>query len=296
MKNNIKKKERIIRYLTKKYLIVIRNKGNFEVKRKLSFNLAQVFFYAGLVFTLTFAVALLATKTFLGFWFDPSYINLENKKRLIDLSISLDSLENEIKKKDLFIHNFQNIVKGDLEYVAEIKKLDLNKNISKTKNKSQLRKLLALSPSEEKLRKEFKNVDINNLNDEQASLEELQNLFLFKPVEGFISSPFDPSIEHFGIDIVTKKDETVKSVLNGTVILAAWTQEAGYVVSVQHEGNLMSVYKHNEALKVKLGQRVTTGQLLAVVGNSGELSSGPHLHFELWHKGMAVNPTQFIDL
>ena len=296
MRNNLTKKERFIRYLTKKYLIVIRNKGNFEIKTTFSFNLGQLLSVLALVCSALFVSSLFITKTFLAFWFDPSYTNLENKKRLIDLSISLDSLENEVRKKDLFITNFQNILSGKVQDEPKKKVTKVEGKVKQPKNKKELKKLLALSASEEKLRNEFKNVAIDDLDKQRKVYEDIQNLFLFQPVAGYISSPFNPNIEHFGVDIVTKKDETVKSVLDGTVVMAAWTQEAGYVVSIQHEGNLMSIYKHNEALKVKLGQVVNAGDFIAIVGNSGELTTGPHLHFELWHKGNPVNPSQFIDL
>jgi murein DD-endopeptidase MepM/ murein hydrolase activator NlpD len=119
------------------------------------------------------------------------------------------------------------------------------------------------------------------------------NLFLFKPLEGMLSASFDPDNGHYGIDIVAPENEVIKAVLSGTVTMAAYTAGGGHVIQIQHSHNLLSVYKHNSALFKKVGDLVTAGQSIAVIGNSGELSDGPHLHFELWLDGVPVNPLEF---
>ena len=101
--------------------------------------------------------------------------------------------------------------------------------------------------------------------------------------------------KHFGIDFVCK-EEPIKSVFEGTVLMSSWTKDSGYVISIVHPNNLISVYKHNSKVFVEPGQIVKTGEVISIIGDTGELSSGPHLHFELWLNGKSVNPSEFISL
>lgn len=119
--------------------------------------------------------------------------------------------------------------------------------------------------------------------------------FFFAPVKGFVSQSFHPKKAHYGIDIVTKKEEPIKSCLEGTVIIAGWTPTEGEVIVIQHNNDLISVYKHCHALLKEQGDKVQTADPIAIVGNSGKYSSGPHLHFEIWKKGIALNPEEFIS-
>src|SRR5690606_4605683 len=124
---------------------------------------------------------------------------------------------------------------------------------------------------------------------------ELQETYFFSPLSGIVSSPYNPKSEHFGVDVVAKKNEPVKCVSDGTVILSDWNQEAGYVIAIQHRNNLISVYKHNSALLKKTGSFVNAGDIIAIIGNTGELTTGPHLHLELWYNGNPVNPEDFVS-
>ena len=118
---------------------------------------------------------------------------------------------------------------------------------------------------------------------------------LFKPLNGTVSGPFDREIKHFGIDIVAPKNEVVKAVQDGTVTLASYTTDGGYVIQVQHAHNLISVYKHNSALFKKAGETVVAGESIAVIGDTGDHTDGPHLHFELWQDGNAVDPAEYFE-
>jgi murein DD-endopeptidase MepM/ murein hydrolase activator NlpD len=129
-----------------------------------------------------------------------------------------------------------------------------------------------------------------NLRDNSAKT----TYFLFTPIDGSVSSSFNPEEKHFGIDVVSDENEAVKAVMNGTITLADWTSESGFVIQIQHRNNLVSIYKHCSALLKKVGDPVEAGEAIAIVGNTGTHTTGPHLHFELWDDGQPVNPEQYI--
>ncbi|MCX6280975.1 MAG: M23 family metallopeptidase [Bacteroidetes bacterium] len=120
-------------------------------------------------------------------------------------------------------------------------------------------------------------------------------VLFFTPLKGVITNGFDPVNKHYGVDIVAKQNEAIKSVLDGTVILSNWTLETGYVLAIQHSQNIVSMYKHNSAILVKTGDYVKAGEAVAIIGETGEYTTGPHLHFELWYEGKPVNPKDYIS-
>ncbi|MFT5820594.1 MAG: murein DD-endopeptidase MepM/ murein hydrolase activator NlpD [Crocinitomix sp.] len=141
------------------------------------------------------------------------------------------------------------------------------------------------------LRKKIENAESNK--SRYAESESYD--FFFAPVKGLVSHSFNKNEGHFGVDIVTLKDEPIKSCLEGTIILTGWIQSEGKVIVVQHKGDLISVYKHCSAILKQRGEQVQTGDPIAIVGNSGENTTGPHLHFELWKKGYLLNPEEYIS-
>jgi murein DD-endopeptidase MepM/ murein hydrolase activator NlpD len=136
------------------------------------------------------------------------------------------------------------------------------------------------------------NIVMNNPENEKIIKE---TILFFPPMRGEISGKFDPQTGHFGVDITGAEDEPIMAALEGTVVFAAWTSETGYVIELMHRNNLVTVYKHNSILFGKVGDRVTAGQPIAIIGNTGELTSGPHLHFELWNEGNPLNPVDYIS-
>ena len=134
-----------------------------------------------------------------------------------------------------------------------------------------------------------------SIRNDNPDVTQLSQVHFFVPLKGVVSEHFQNTPDHFGVDLVSEPNARISSVLDGTVIFAGWTLETGYVAYIQHEANLVSVYKHNAELLKKTGQQVKAGEAIAIIGNTGELSSGPHLHFELWYNGKALNPEQYID-
>lgn len=155
---------------------------------------------------------------------------------------------------------------------------------------------LRASAEDSLLRVEFEELDQYSLLSPgmRGGSASISNYFFFKPITGIVSNGYNPARRHFGIDIVSQANEAIKSVLDGTVVFAGWTLETGYTIAVQHQSDIISVYKHNSALLKREGDYVKAGDPVAIVGNSGELSTGPHLHFELWYNGRPVNPREYI--
>jgi len=122
----------------------------------------------------------------------------------------------------------------------------------------------------------------------------LSDIYFFPPISGLVSNHYDMQTKHFGIDILAKENEPIKSVSDGSVIYSGWSYDTGYMLVVQHDEDLISVYKHNASLLKKVGETVKSGEVVAIIGNSGELTTGPHLHFELWYKGRPLNPLDYI--
>ena len=235
-------------------------------------------------------ISLFLVKTQLAQWFDPEHAELEANKRLIKLSSAVDSFAYEVDLKDQFIDNLTMIIKGndtiDIQNNAPEQRLaDLNADID----------LDNLPPIDSQFRKEFEQGGDLLLDLDSYNSGDMQEFFLFSPISGIVLSPYNVKNEHYGVDVVSKKNEPVKCVADGTVIFSDWTQEAGFVISVQHKGDLISVYKHNSALLKKVGTFVNAGDIISIIGNTGELTSGPHLHFELWYNGNPVNPEEFVS-
>jgi len=150
---------------------------------------------------------------------------------------------------------------------------------------------------EDSLLQQIEQEEKNNLSiiDAGDRSDNLSKLNFFTPVsKGLIINRFDKKGGHFGLDILAAPDAGISAVLDGTVIVATWTLATGHVIQVQHSNNLISLYKHNSVLLKSVGSHVKAGEPIAIIGNSGELTTGPHLHFELWHNGTALNPENYI--
>jgi murein DD-endopeptidase MepM/ murein hydrolase activator NlpD len=200
----------------------------------------------------------------------------------------LDSLELEMQKRDAYFENIRRIVSGEEPEQFNSPRDTVVKKGSVTFQRSAEDSLLRSMTESEK--------PYTLLMDDHRKIKtSLSNVLFFSPVKGLITSSFKPSEDHYGTDVVAAPNEVVKAVLGGTVIMASWTLETGYVIQLQHENDLISVYKHNAELLKGVGDRVTAGEPIAIVGNSGELTTGPHLHFELWHNGNPLNPENYVS-
>jgi murein DD-endopeptidase MepM/ murein hydrolase activator NlpD len=288
-----KKKMSWMSRLRNKYRLVIMNDETLEERLTFRLSRLNVFVVLG---TLTIILIIL-TSILIAFTplreYIPGYTNVGLQKKLYELQIKTDSIEKGLEKRDLFIQNMKDVMNGkDLSTDVPLTKDTLHKY-----NNIKLKK----SPEDSLLRAEVENQGKYNLyrfeNSENIRQKNISigKVLFFVPLKGVITNEFNPSQNHYGVDIVSKQNEAIKCVLDGTVILSNWTLETGYTIVIQHQQNIVSVYKHNSALLKKEGEFVKAGDPIAIIGQTGELTTGPHLHFELWSDGNPVNPKDYIN-
>lgn len=283
----MKNKKTFSNWLTNRYLLIIRNEENFAEKSTFSFTYARLILLTTVAFIIMMTLSLLLTRTLLKQWFDPRFEQMQSSRRLAELTVKVDSLEMEVMSKDRFINNFKRVLSGDTtDSFAEMDEPATgNPVIEQDVDVSRV------SPVDSIFRRQFEQSDISLVN--PVGNQDL-DVFLFAPLSGLVSAPYNVKEGHYGVDVVAKKNEPVKCVADGTVIMASWTQDSGYVIAVQHRNDLISVYKHNAELLKKVGNFVNAGEIISIIGNTGDLTDGPHLHFELWSNGNSVNPEEFV--
>jgi len=268
--------------------MIIRNEENFAEKTSFGFSYAKVILVSVLFFTFMLVISLLLVSSLLAKWFDPRHAQMEQNKMLKTLALKVDSLYLEMERKDNFIANFQQVLSGDTLSLSPSEIL-LSEEMKRVENPT-----LSLDPRDSAFRQAFEQSDLALIPLNNARYSDLQEIFFFPPLVGFISLKYDVKKGHFGTDIVAKTNEPVKCIADGIVIFSSWTQDSGNVIIIQHTANLISVYKHNAELYKKVGTFVNAGEIISIVGNSGELTNGPHLHFELWYNGNSLDPEQFV--
>lgn len=287
MAKKVKKRKEIKRKLLHKYRLVILNENTFE--EKISFKLSRLnVFVTGSLFMLALIglTILLIAFTPLREYI-PGYSSTRLKKQATELTYKTDSLVRTLNYTNRYLDNIRMVLKGDIT----------NNQINRDSLFEQFKidpSTVDLTPIKEDslLRAEVALEDKYNLFENTNST---RNLILFPPLSGEISMNYDLQRKHYAVDVVAPQDTPIKAVANGTVIFAEWTADTGYVIILEHEGGLLSVYKHNGSLAKSQGDVVRSGEVIASVGNTGEFSTGPHLHFELWDNGNSVDPLDFID-
>jgi murein DD-endopeptidase MepM/ murein hydrolase activator NlpD len=284
-----KKKQKKIEKLRRKYRLVLMDAATFE--EKISFRVSRLGVFLSVATTLILIIALTVyLMAFTGLReYIPGYTDVTLPKKIYELQQKTDSLVRVFSRQDQYITNLKRIISGDT--LPDEKTSRSANYINYDTITLQLTKedsLLRAEYEEQTKYSLFQNRMYNFTNTDLGFIN------FFPPLKGMITRSFNPEMDHFGIDIVTETDNTIKATLDGTVIFSDWTIETGYVIGLQHRGNLISVYKHNSSLLKRTGTFVRAGETISIVGESGELSTGPHLHFELWFNGRPVNPQEFI--
>ncbi|MEC9186901.1 MAG: M23 family metallopeptidase [Bacteroidota bacterium] len=275
--------------------IIILDVDNYEEKRSYTTSKFNVFillsFFTILLGFLTFAlISYSSLKNLI-----PGYPNPTQQQEIKNKSIIIDQKLTELlsktEKEKSYINNVMQILNGSIpinEKDTSWKKIKPNANSNTNE----------ISSSEKSIREKVQNrekFDIDVIPGGALKSEVLPELLLFPPIKGEITNKMNISSGHFGVDIIAPKNEAVSSILNGTIIYHNWSPTDGHVVHIQHKKNLISIYKHNSEILKEIGDFVESGEPIAIVGNSGEHSTGPHLHFELWHNGYPLDPEIFIN-
>ena len=216
----------------------------------------------------------------------PGYLDVEVRKEIVQNALRADSLERMIEIQNLYLKNVTGIISGTIE-LDSIREIDSLARVDADFE-------IPRSPEEEEYVKNFEQEEKYNLTVLNTNPLPMDGLFFYKPVNGVISSHYQADIHHFGVDIAAASKESVLATLDGTVMYAGYDPNQGNVIQLQHKNGFVSVYKHNELLLKEPGEQVVAGEAIALVGNTGKLSTGPHLHFELWYTGKPVNPEDFI--
>ncbi len=275
--------------LKNKYRLVIMNDDTFEEQFSFKLTLRNLYIVlvAATILLIILGICLVAF-TPLKEYLPGRENEVASRKQLIDLNIKMDSLEKALNAKSLYINSISDILSGKTPADPANKKPG-----SETKFQH-----LNLKPSkgDSALRKEIESQDKYSLGftEEKGARKDIGSFFFYPPVKGLITASFDKKTGHFGVDVAAKENSAVKSTLDGTVIFAGWTTETGYTMQVQHTNNIVSMYKHCSALLKKTGDYVKAGDPLAIIGNSGEQTTGPHVHFELWYNGTPIDPQDYM--
>lgn len=269
-----------------KYKLSIINETSYE--EIFNFRLSQLHVLTALsvlaVILITLTILLVAFTDLREFI--PGYPDGKMRRTITENTLRVDSLEYELMKRDRFLNSLQVMFNGGDTTQTRVARNDTIKNNYDTIAFAITQEEIAFRASVEEKERFNLGLGIKNENSDYYHF--------FPPVEGIVSASFDEKKRHYGTDIVAKTNAQVAAVMDGVIIFTDWTIKTGYVIQVQHANNLVSVYKHNSILLKKQGDYVRAGEVIGVVGNTGEESSGPHLHFELWRAGNPLNPENFI--
>jgi murein DD-endopeptidase MepM/ murein hydrolase activator NlpD len=280
--------------LRAKYRLIILNEDSFEEKVSVRLSRLNVFVISGalaiiLIFLTTYIIAFTPLREYI-----PGYSDTGLQRDLYELQLRADSIETALMQKDLFIVNMRKLISGEaMDSVYN----PLPASDSATRA-NYARITLSKSKEDSILRADFERENLYNIrsgdNSKDGRKTSLSTISFFTPVKGFITNRFDASKNHYGIDIVSGQNEAVKAAFDGVIFFSEWTSETGNVIAIQHPGNIVTVYKHNAVMLRRQGAFVRAGESIAIVGDSGSLTTGPHLHFELWINSAPVDPELYM--
>ena len=281
------KTRRLRKKLLHQYRLVVLNEDTFE--ERFSFKLSRLnVFVVGTLFTIALITGTILLIAFTPLReYIPGYSSTSLKLKAIQLTEKTDSLEQQLSYNQQLYGSIQKALLGDIENLPAN-----NDSILNAIRKEQLELNMAPNRQDSLLRAEVAQEDKYNLIE---SASRRTNFVLFPPVTGSITGTFDPEEKHYAVDIAVAEQTPVKAVADGTVFFSEWTAQTGNVIIVEHNYGLISVYKHNSSLTKQQGDLVKAGEVIAIAGNTGEYTTGYHLHFELWSDGYPVNPMNFID-
>ncbi len=279
------KRKKLLKKLKSRFRLTVLNENTFE--ERLSYSLTPlnlIVMFGGLLVVFGTLIYLLVAFTPLKNYVIPDYADSGYREEARQARMRVDSLLDVSRKNDRYMADVRMLLGGGV--LTNTADSGASKEVNVDLN-------FEVADVDDALRQKLSEQDRFNLEAADASDKGHKGTLLFKPVNGTVSSEFNPKEGHFGIDLIAPKDDPVKAVQDGTVIVASFTSDGGNVIQVQHSNNLISVYKHNSVLLKKEGDFVKAGESIAFIGDSGDHSEGPHLHFELWDAGIPVNPKDY---
>tara|TARA_A100001011_G_scaffold303666_1_gene317774 strand:- start:589 stop:1455 length:867 start_codon:yes stop_codon:yes gene_type:complete len=279
---NKKQKKNYINKLTRSYKVVVSSEDTFEEKLSFSTNKLNGF----LVLTL-YSIILIAFTISVVFFTQlkemvPGYSSSDLLTQAIYLTKKTDSLENELELNNTFYRSIEDVLSGKTEQIIYKDSLAINNKIENIDPQA-----ISANAEDSILRKYVEQEDKFNLTKNELVIE---NKMFVSPVKGQITQKFDPLNNHFALDILVDTGTPVKSILEGKIIFSEWSIDTGHVLIIDHGDDIISVYKHNSKVLKTQNNYVKAGEIIAYSGNQGTLSTGPHLHFELWKNGTPINP------
>ncbi len=279
-------KKLLIKKLNDRYRLIIYNDTTFQSVWSIKLTRLKVFTIMSILSAVMMIVVILIIATTGLREYIPGYPKAEYRQMLIATALKIDSLENELYKRDRFFNDIQAIISGEVPQNFLHPDTMVPHDFTKIENYNHD------SVFQDKLLAEQTSLSIDPPSARTLNLSQIN---FFVPVKGIITNRFKSTPDHLGVDLVSEPNARISAIMDGTVIFAGWTLETGYVLFIQHDINLISAYKHNSVLLKKKGDRIKAGEAIAIIGNTGELTTGPHLHFELWHHGTALDPEKYID-
>ena len=287
MNRRKKDTEEFWKYFFRRYDVIYTQHGGKDVEHRISTSRFIISLYVCAV-----ALVVAAITVLLLFYSPlkrlmPGYVSPEVRHQIVETSIRIDSLYEAVQRHQIYVMNIQDILRGEIK-VDSITTID-----SLTVLRSE--DLMERTEREKEFVRRYEETEKYNLTSQTLRNSDMEGLHFYPPVRGLLADPFNPADLHFGVDVLVTNDKNVNAVLDGTVLMSGYTANNGYVVVMQHTGNLVSVYRHLSSILVREGEKVKSGEVLGTAGVQGDKALQPYLHIELWHKGTALDPTQYIS-
>ena len=287
MSKRKKETEGFWKQLFRRYDVIYTQRGGKDVEHRISTSRFIISLYVLLLVSLVAAVT-----TLLLFYSPlkkcmPGYVSPEVRRQIVESSLRIDSLSDAVSRHQLYVMNIQDILRGEvkIDSVSTIDSLTILRSED----------LMERTEREKEFARKYEETEKYNLTSQILSKSEMEELHFYPPMRGLLMASFNPNELHFGIDVAATNDKNVCAVLDGTILMSGYTANNGYVVVVQHVGNLVTVYKHLSSTLKRESMKIKAGEVLGIAGTQGEKMDNPYLHFELWHKGTAIDPTQYIS-
>ncbi len=279
-------KKKLLEKLHSKYRLIMYNDTTYQSVWTIKLTRLMVFTFVSLfsVMMISLVIFLIASTPLKEYI--PGYPKEEYREMLLKNVMLVDSLEKELARRDKFFADMRSIIGGEIP-----REETPSGSLTQPATKAEYRKLNTDSVFEDKLLEERLNLSVQSGKERTLTPNQLH---FYQPMQGIVTEKFDQQKGHLGVDLVGKTNTRISAVLDGTVLFAGWTRETGNVIFLLHGNNLISGYKHNAQLLKKTGDQVDAGEAVAIIGNTGELSTGPHLHFELWYMGKPIDPEKYI--